>query len=66
MKCPSCSFERSVVIRTVGDTHTVERERQCSSCGFRWKTTEAKSSEIQELLALREAVQRLPGVRNEG
>lgn len=66
MNCPSCDFDRSMITRTVGDEHTVTRDRQCSGCGWRWKTVEAKSDEFQKLRALYEAVQKLPTVRPEG
>lgn len=54
MNCPTCSFDRSNVIRTVGDIDTVTRQRQCCSCGWRWNTVEAKSEEFAKLRRLME------------
>lgn len=40
MKCPKCSGERSSVVDSRNDGHTIRRRRECQGCQFRFSTFE--------------------------
>lgn len=40
MNCPCCNGEKSFVTRTARTNREVQRDRQCTACGFRWRTVE--------------------------
>lgn len=52
MNCPHCQHERSFVIRTDGMPTTIQRQRQCCVCGWRWHTVEVARDRYRALLAV--------------
>lgn len=52
MQCPICGHGESGVIRTTAMLATVNRTRQCSTCGHRWRTVEVKQAEYRWLAAV--------------
>lgn len=66
MTCEKCDFDKSLVIRTVSDSHAIERERQCCNCGWRWKTVEAKSAEYQRMQLALDLANKLRSLAPEG
>ena len=51
MKCPSCGFDKSMVIDSRPDDTSIRRRRECSQCRYRFTTYE--TVEILPLLVVK-------------
>lgn len=50
MTCPKCSNEKTKVIDSRADEDSIERRRECLTCGYRFNTVEIDKDLYERLV----------------
>lgn len=58
MNCANCNSAQHRVVATTERPDSIERRRECVTCGHRWKTVEAHAARFELSSQIAEAGQR--------